>query len=119
MLTPVIITTEQVPVADFEAGTGWHLRPEGACRGDLCVPMPAGVVEGDTIDVTAAAERLRMPVVRDETRGVSAIGPAVLGGHRLETAIAPDLVLPDVEGRPFDLASLHGQKVVLVAWAPY
>ncbi len=32
---------------------------------------------------------------------------------------APDLVLPDLDGQPFELASLRGQKVVLVAWSPY
>jgi hypothetical protein len=29
------------------------------------------------------------------------------------------LVLPDVDGHEFRLSSLRGQKVVLVAWAPY
>ena len=28
-------------------------------------------------------------------------------------------VLPDLDGKPFALESLRGQKVVLVAWEPY
>jgi len=47
------------------------------------------------------------------------LGPAVLAGRQLETAVAPDVVLPDVDGRKFALSSLRGQKVLLVAWAPY
>ena len=30
-----------------------------------------------------------------------------------------DWVLPDLDGNEFRLSSLRGQKVVLVAWAPY
>ena len=60
-----------------------------------------------------------MPVVRDAARRVLALGPAVLAGRQLETAVAPDVVLPDVDGRKFALSSLRGQKVLLVAWAPY
>jgi peroxiredoxin len=42
-----------------------------------------------------------------------------LGGRALVSAEAPELVLDDLEGREFRLSSLRGQKVVLVAWAPY
>lgn len=114
----MITDQERVPVEAFVRETGWELKPEGACRGELCVPLGPGVVDGGQVDVAAAAARLRMPVVRDES-GVSALGPAVLEGRQLETAVAPELTLPDLEGREFSLSSLRGQKVLLVAWAPY
>ena len=114
----MITTQERVPVGEFERATGWEIKPEGACRGDLCVPLADAVQDGE-VDVIAAAGRLRMPVVRDTARGVLALGPAVLAGRQLETAVAPELVLPDLDGREFALSSLRGQKVLLVAWAPY
>ena len=43
----------------------------------------------------------------------------VIGGQALATVTAPELVLPDVDGNLFDLRSLLGKKVVLVAWSPY
>src|SRR5438105_3627602 len=119
MMRPVITDQERVPVEEFERGTGWELKAEGACRGELCVPLPTGVVRDATVDVLAAAELLHMPVVRDAASGVFAVGPAVLAGRQLETAVAPEMVLPDVDGRDFALSSLRGQKVLLVAWAPY
>jgi len=119
MMHSVITDQEFVPVEEFERGTGWEFKAEGACRGELCVPLPEGVVRDETVDVLAAAEQLRMPVVRDAARRVLALGPAVLAGRQLETAVAPDVVLPDVDGRKFALSSLRGQKVLLVAWAPY
>lgn len=118
-MRPMITTQERVPVGEFERGTGWEIKPEGACRGELCVPLADGVVADGAVDVLAAAEQLRMPVVHDATHGVIALGPAVLTGRQLETAVAPEIVLPDLEGREFALSSLRGQKVLLVAWAPY
>lgn len=111
-------TTGRVDRDAFEAGSGWTLKPEGACRAELCVPLPDGAVVGDEVDVEVLAERLGMPIVR-HSETLAAIGPATHGGHALPSATAPELVLPDLEGRPFDLASLRGEKVVLVAWSPY
>ena len=52
--------------------------------------------------------------------GITAIGPAAGRGRVLESAAAPELVLPDIRtGEPFALSSLRGSKVVLVAWAPW
>jgi hypothetical protein len=60
-----------------------------------------------------------MALVRDEQHDLWALGPESLGGRALVTAAAPDLVLDDLDGNEFRLDSLRGQKVVLVAWAPY
>lgn len=105
---------------DFAAGTGWDVKPQGACRGEVCVPLPPEVRTSDgRIDVRVAAERLRMPLLHDEAHGVWALGPATVGGRALDTAVAPDVELPDVDGNPFRLSSLHGRKVLLVAWASW
>ena len=104
---------------EFAAGTGWDPKPEGLCRGDVCVPAPGVVLEGGSIDVVAAATRLGMPVVRDEVHDVLAVGPGSTTGRTLSTATAPDPELIDRGGNPFRLSALHGRKVLLVAWASY
>jgi hypothetical protein len=105
------------PTADaFTRATGWQIKPEGACRGEVCVPLPD---RSDGFDLPAVAERLGMPLVPDATSGLWALGPASLSGRALPTAVAPELELPQWDGRPFRLSSLRGRKVVLVAWAPY
>lgn len=115
----MILDRLQTTAEEFERGTGWALKPQGACRGELCVPLPgdSGAGPGTTVDVTRVAEQLGMPLV--EGGGVYALGPATVGGRALATATAPDLTLPDLDGRPFSLSSLRGQKVLLVAWAPW
>jgi hypothetical protein len=110
----MILETLDLDAAAFAAGTGWQIKPEGACRGDLCVPLG-----GRSFDVREAAERLRMALVHDPDAGVWALGPDTVSGRALATAAAPELVLPDVDGNEFRLSSLRGTKVVLVSWAPY
>ena len=98
--------------------TGWELKPEGACKGERCVPMDDLHRSGDRIDVADFAARLGMPVARDDKHGLWALGPES-GGRVLDSARFPDVVLSDFDGNPFDLAALRGRKILLVAWASY
>jgi hypothetical protein len=111
----MLLTGLDVTAPQFEQMTGWAIKPEGACKGDLCVPLkPAR-----KFDLRAVADTLNMPIVQDERNALWALGPSSIGGRALTTAQAPELELPDLDGQPFKLSSLRGQKVVLVAWAPY
>jgi hypothetical protein len=112
----MILLTLQVDPAELERRTGWQLKPEGACKGDRCVPLPSS--EPGHIDVRALAERLGMPLLHDPAHEVWCLGPEA-GGHALTGAQAPDLELPDLNGHPFALRSLRGQKVLLLAWASW
>lgn len=116
----MLLTAPVVAPADLERRTGWQIKPEGACLGDICVPLPEGVRrEDDTLDAPALAARLGAPLLHDDTVGLWSLGPATVSGRSLATAQAPDLELPDVDGNPFSLASLRGRKVLLVAWASW
>src|SRR4051812_8663433 len=84
---------------ELERRTGWRIKPEGACKGDRCVPLP-GATSGGAINVRVLAERLGMPLVRDDRHGIWALGPES-GGRVLTSAEAPDFTLPDRHGRPF------------------
>lgn len=113
----MLLRSLTIPRADFEAGTGWQLKPEGACKGDVCIPLPQ--VPGDDADVKALAAAMGLPLVSAPEHGLWALGPEAIGGRALVTAQAPDLRLPDLDGNEFALSSLRGRKVLLYAWAPY
>jgi hypothetical protein len=118
----MLLDSLHVDVADFEARTGWSVQPQGLCQGDVCLPLPADAVDDDsTLDVQAVADRAGMPLVHDEAHGVWALGPAAGPERRaLTTARAPELELPDLRtGEQFQLSSLRGQKVLLLAWASW
>jgi hypothetical protein len=116
----MILTDLRVDPASFAAGTGWVIKPEGACLADVCVPLPSeSRTSDDRLDIPVVAERLGMPLVHDEAHGFWALGPETRTGRALSSAQAPELELPDFDGNPFRLSSLLGQKVLLVAWASW
>ena len=113
----MIIESLYLDATELAAQTGWELKPEGACKGDRCVPIP-GDAAGGVVDARLLAERLGMALVADERHGIWALGPEA-GGRVLASAEMPDLELPDRHGRPFSIRSLRGTRVVMVAWASW
>ena len=117
----MLLTDLEVDPAGFESRTGWALKPEGACKAAVCVPLPpeARTATGQ-LDVGVVAQRLGMPLAHDATHRLWALGPETsVSGRALTTAQAPDLDLPAADGSRFRLSSLRGQKVMLVAWASW
>jgi hypothetical protein len=112
----MILTTLLVDPRDFAQRTGWHIEPEGACKAERCVPLPPASEEG--FDVRQLAQRLGMPLLHDQKHQVWCLGPES-GGNVLSSASLPEIVLPDLDGTPFALASLRGQKVLILAWASW
>ena len=106
--------------ADAEKVTGWTLKPEGMCRDDLCVPLPASAIGTNEVDVAAFWRKLGGPVVATRTGDVWALGaPPDERNAALEGLAAPDFTLPDVDGTPRTLSSLRGKKVFLATWASW
>lgn len=110
----MIVDRLDIGAAEFQQATGWEIKPEGACKGEVCVPLPPG-----DFALSAAAERLGMAVVAEPGAGLWAVGPETLGGRALASADASSLALPDLDGNEFRITSLRGRKVLVVAWAPY
>ena len=115
----MITSSLEVERDELHRRTGWEIKPQGACKGDICVPLQGRLLDGDTVDMETLAPLLGMPIVHDEVHDLWAVGPES-GGRALLTAAVPEIVLPDVRtGEPFDLRSLLGTKVVLAAWASW
>jgi hypothetical protein len=107
-------------IDEFRDLTGWEIKPEGACRDERCVPLSENATAGDgRVDVTVVAERLGMPIAHDEQHGLWSVGPESGGRRVLDSVEMPDVVLPDFDGGAFDVATLRGRKVALIAWASW
>jgi hypothetical protein len=113
----MLLRSLHISKGEFEAGTGWTLKPEGACQGHVCIPLSERV--GEMVDVASIARDMAMPLVASEEYRMWALGPATIGSRALASAEAPDLKLPDLDSNLFSLSSLRGQKVLLYAWTPY
>lgn len=114
----MIIHSLEIPREDFEAQSGWKLKPEGACKGDVCVPLPVIDTNSHTVDVRMIADTLGMPIVHDEVHGLYAVGPAS-DGPLLSGPACPEITLPDLDGNEISISSFRGSKVVIVSWASW
>ncbi len=82
----MILEEPWVTAPELQQRTGWELKPEGACKGAICVPLPDDAVVGGRLDARVLAERLRMPLIRDEEHELWVLGPESLSGHALMSA---------------------------------
>ncbi len=112
----MISTAAEVPTAEFERQTGWAIKPEGACKDDRCFALAHPMAR--IVDLPVIADRLNMPLIHDEAHSLWCLGPEA-GGKALTSAHATELDLADWRGEPFQLSSLRGQKVLLLAWASW
>ena len=114
----MITDTLSVTVDVLARETGWAVKPQGACREERCLPLPAGTLQDGRVDLPAFADRLGMPLLHDEQAGLWSLGPES-GGRAMTTVTAPDLRLPLLTGEPFALSALRGKKVLIAAWASW
>ena len=106
----------------LEQALGWALRPEGLCRGTVCVPVrhAAGLESPHGVDLAAVAAVLGRPLALDAEEGAAYLGVGADERARSLAALeAPDFTLPDLDGRPHSLAEHRGKKVLLVAYASW
>jgi hypothetical protein len=109
---------------EFQSATGWSLKPEGLCRGDVCMPVPpdrAGeLVAGNSVNATGFWARMDNPSVHDAVREIWVLGTgATERGSSLQSLQAPDFSLPDLAGHPRTLLEHRGKKVLLATWASW
>ena len=101
--------------------TGWVLKPEGLCQGEVCVPVrdPELSVDG-AIDAARFAAALGRPAVVDAINGVVAVGERAAERRGvIEAGLAPDFTLPQLDGGSFTFSSLGRRKKLLLAWSSW
>lgn len=107
-----------------ERATGWQLKPEGLCRGELCVPIPAQrtntFLRDDKINIAEFWRLMGWPVVSDDSAAAWMLGQgASARSAALESLEAPDFNLPDLDDVPHKLSGERSKKVFLATWASW
>lgn len=112
---PLWVRKRDLPrINDFE------VKPQGACRADLCVPIPKDMLRGEYFNLTAFARKVGEAVVADAHTRVWSFGEIpVLRGAFVASRLAPDVSVPDRRGRPVRLSAFRGKKVLVVTWASW
>jgi len=109
---------------EAEEATGWVAKPEGLCKGEVCVPLPSGreqeFVRGTRVNVAVLGRHLGQPVLRSNRGHVWVLARSARDrSQALRSLQAPDFTLPDASGRPHSLSEYRGKKVFLVTWASW
>jgi hypothetical protein len=105
---------------DLPAINQFEVKPQGACRADICIPIPKEMLRGEYFNLTAFATKIGQAVVADTGARVWSFGEIqALHGSFLEGRMAPDFVVPDRAGRPVHLSRLRGKKLLVVTWASW
>lgn len=113
-----------VSANDARRATGWEAKPEGLCKGEICVPLPAGpdreFVADGRINLAALWRHLGQPAVRSERGHTWVLSESARERKAaLASLEAPDFALPDPSGRMHRLSDYRGKKVFLVTWASW
>jgi hypothetical protein len=114
---------------DLTRASGWQLKPEGACLGDTCVPIPDArrerFVRGESgaeprFNLAELARLLEMPSLCDApAQTVCFVDGAGTRAQQMASLKAPDFTLPDLAGKMHSLTDYRGQKIFMVAWASW
>lgn len=103
--------------------TGFEFKPEGACYGEVCIPLPpvAGkpIAQDGELNLAAVAQKLGQALVHDEASNVISLGAIPEVRQRFAEGKAPDFDLVDRLGEPVSLAKFPNQKVILMTWASW
>ena len=118
----------QISAESLTETLGWELKPEGLCRGDVCVPVSGPTTlagdptSGDvaTVDAMAVATALDRPAAHDPVSDVVAVGaPRASRRQAINDLIAPEFTLPDLDGSLVSLNDFRGKKKLLVAFSSW
>ena len=106
----------------FARATGWTLKAEGLCKGEICVPVrdTAAMSNGAAIDVAEFARVTGRNMVIDASRNVVAMGEqASIRAAAMATLDAPNFTLPDINGNLVSLSDFANRKKLILAWSSW
>lgn len=109
---------------DLERATGWQMKPEGFCKGDVCVPAPRGqesdYLRDDEVNAGAFWRLMGKTAVASKDGDVWFLGEgAEQRNEALLSLQAPDFTLPDFSGKPHRLSDYRRQRILLITWASW
>ncbi len=97
------------------AATGWELKPQGLCRGEVCIPASLTA----PVSLAEVAALLGRPLAHHDLgdRVIAVLGEPA-GATTAVGDSAPPLTLPDVDGAPVTVGG-KGRKTAVVAWSTW
>jgi hypothetical protein len=107
-----------VRAADLPRINQFELKPQGACRADMCIPIPKTLKNGEWFNLTGFSRKVHQSFIGDS--GVWSFGEIpVMRGSFYESRIAPGFSVPDRKGKIVHLSDFRGKKALVFTWASW
>ena len=109
-------------LTDFERLSGWSLKPEGLCKGAVCVPVINSQLlsDGMSIDLIEFSRIVNQNIVVDSQYRVAAFGEQAPSRAGLMKSLdAPNFTLPDIHGKQVSFSDFNRRKRLLLAWSSW
>ncbi len=111
-----------VDSAEIKDVLGWEIKQEGLCKDDACIPVndEQSIRHQDRYNLRTIANLTGHPtLISQELKTITIGQPAGLRSSALKDKIAPDFVLPDIEGTDRAFSDWAGKKRLLVAFSSW
>jgi hypothetical protein len=106
--------------ADLPRVNEFEVKPQGACRADVCIPISKDLQRGEWFNLTGFARKVNEGFVADAGTRTWSFGEIpVVRGAFLNSRIAPDFAVPDRKNNVVHLNSFRGKKVLVITWASW
>jgi hypothetical protein len=104
--------------ADLPRVNEFEVKPQGACRADICIPLSKDLKKAEWFNLSGFARRVGQSSVSDSNVWSFSEVP-LLRGTYFNSRIAPDFAVPDRKGKVVHLSDFRGKKVLVVTWASW
>lgn len=107
-----------IPAADLPRINEFVLKPQGACREDVCIPLAKELKRSGWLNLSGFARKVRQSVVNEGPLWSLGEMPLLRTGF-LQSRTAPDFAVQNRQGKTVRLTDFRGRKILLLSWASW
>jgi hypothetical protein len=107
-----------IPVGELGRINEFVVKPQGACRSDICIPLGNELKRRGWLNLSGFARKVKQVVVREGELWSLSEMPLLRSGF-LQSRIAPNFSVKDRKGQSVQLSDFRGKKVLLLSWASW
>lgn len=107
-----------IDAKDLPKFNGFEVKPQGACRGDICIPLSKDLKDKRLFNLTGFARKMKQAFVHEGDLWSFGELPVLRTGF-LESRMAPSFTVRDRKGQDVRLEDFRGRKILLLTWASW
>lgn len=107
-----------IPATKLPQINEFVVKPQGACREDICIPLPKELKKNGWLNLSGFARKLKQAVVHEGSIWSFGEMPVLRSGF-LQSRVAPDFAIRDRKGKTVRLTDFRGRKILLLSWASW